>query len=329
MKYEPFISIIMPVYNGANFMKDAIDSALSQTYKKLEIIVINDGSSDGGETSKIAKSYGDKIRFIDRQENRGISYTLNEGISNMKGEYFTWLSHDDRYISTKLADQVEFLNKVLQENPTIQRERILLCAGTERIDINGRITSHYQGNLNGKKCIRSKKELILDNLKQYGLSGCTVLIPKETFEKFGVFDISKRTVQDTDLWYRFILGGCIFCFQDKAIVQSREHKNKTGNRLNDVFEIEKEEMQTDLIKKIIIDNEMNDYGYLSDISYYLLRMGYKNAPKAIRSELKSRGNMARYYFSFIPKYSAGYLYGRGRQIAKKAYWEIVKQRENR
>ena len=61
---DPLVSIIIPVYNGANFMRDAIDSALAQDYANVEVIVVNDGSIDKGKTDKIAKSYGNKIRYI-------------------------------------------------------------------------------------------------------------------------------------------------------------------------------------------------------------------------------------------------------------------------
>ncbi len=106
---SPLVSIIIPVYNGANYLSEAIDSALAQTYKNIEILVINDGSNDHGATEKIAKSYGDKIRYFSK-ENGGVATALNLGIKKMKGEYFSWLSHDDIYYPNKVAVQVEVMD---------------------------------------------------------------------------------------------------------------------------------------------------------------------------------------------------------------------------
>ena len=73
------VSIIIPVYNGSNYVKEAIDSALAQTYKNKEIIVVNDGSTDEGATRDIVKSYGDKVTYYEK-ENGGVSTALNLGI---------------------------------------------------------------------------------------------------------------------------------------------------------------------------------------------------------------------------------------------------------
>ena len=107
-KKNPKVSIVIPVYNGSNYLKDAIDSALSQTYNNLEIIVVNDGSNDEGKTKAIAEPYGNKIIYLEK-ENGGASSALNLAIKKMTGDYFSWLSHDDMYYPNKISRQVEEL----------------------------------------------------------------------------------------------------------------------------------------------------------------------------------------------------------------------------
>ena len=108
VEYSPKVSIIIPVYNGSNYLRNAIDCALEQTYDNLEVIVVNDGSKDDGATERIALSYGDKIRYFSK-ENGGVSSALNYGISRMRGEYFSWLSHDDAYTPNKITDAIQTL----------------------------------------------------------------------------------------------------------------------------------------------------------------------------------------------------------------------------
>ena len=97
----------MPVYNGANYVREAIDSALAQTYDNIEIIVVNDGSSDGGRTEEICLAYGDKIRYFSKP-NGGVASALNLAVREMTGEYFSWLSHDDLYYPQKNRKAIGF-----------------------------------------------------------------------------------------------------------------------------------------------------------------------------------------------------------------------------
>ena len=84
MNDNPKVSIIIPVYNGSNYLKEAIYSALNQTYNNIEVLVINDGSEDNGKTRNIALSYGDRIKYIEK-ENAGVSSALNVGVKSMTG----------------------------------------------------------------------------------------------------------------------------------------------------------------------------------------------------------------------------------------------------
>ena len=88
---QPLVSIIIPVYNGSDFLRQAVNSALGQTYTNIEVIIVNDGSNDNGKTEEVALSYGKRVRYLCK-ENGGVASALNFGISQMKGEYFSWLS---------------------------------------------------------------------------------------------------------------------------------------------------------------------------------------------------------------------------------------------
>ena len=106
IEYEPLVSIIIPAYNASNYLKEAIESALNQTYKNVEIIVVNDGSNDGGQTRAVAEEYKEKIAYYEK-ENGGSSSALNYGIKKMNGEWFSWLSHDDVYYPDKIQKQID------------------------------------------------------------------------------------------------------------------------------------------------------------------------------------------------------------------------------
>ena len=80
--YSPLVSIVIPVYNGANYLKESIDSALNQSYPHIEVIVVNDGSRDEGATEAVALSYGDRIRYFSKA-NGGCGSALNFGIKQM------------------------------------------------------------------------------------------------------------------------------------------------------------------------------------------------------------------------------------------------------
>ena len=112
MNKSPKVSVIIPVYNGENYVKEAIESALSQTYKNIEIIVVNDGSKD--RTEMICKEYKGKIKYF-KKNNGGVSTALNLAIEKMTGEYFSWLSHDDLYYPNKIEEEI----KAMEENTII------------------------------------------------------------------------------------------------------------------------------------------------------------------------------------------------------------------
>lgn len=207
----PLVSIVIPVYNGSNFMSEAIDSALAQTYPNIEILVVNDGSTD--DTRKIALSYGDRIRYFEK-ENGGVATALNLAIREMRGAYFSWLSHDDWYTPDKVAAEIEALRACGDWNRAVFSECdfVQYPSGTRRRTDSIRF---------GQKRAETGWFTVAMGL----ISGCTLLIPKAYFDEFGGFDESVRAVNDYEQWFRMFRDKQMV-YVGKSLVGSRVHEKQ-------------------------------------------------------------------------------------------------------
>lgn len=322
MSYEPLVSIVMPVYNGSNYMRQAINSALAQTYNNIEVIVVNDGSCDGGATRAIAESFSGRIVYVHRDENRGIAYTLNEGIAHMKGEYFAWLSHDDLYFPDKVASQIEFLNRILDTLNPPDRKKIALSGGSVTINAAGKIIRRRRMQRQSRR-LRSAGEQILDNMKNHGLGGCTVLIPREAFEEVGGFDPRWVTVQDADMWHRMILGGYIFCYLQKRLVKNRAHREETGRRLQEVFERERASFQDWLLDRMMEIPQLQDWRFFTSVGCFDAKYSFAGPGRRALACAKSLAPPWKYRLLCRPRYLFYVLLGKVRAVTRKAYWKFV------
>lgn len=104
---EALVSVVIPAYNAAPYLGDAINSVLDQSYKRIDLIVIDDGSTD--ETAAIAFGFGERVRCI-QQANRGMAGARNRGIAECRGDFVALLDADDTWMPTKLAKQMEALS---------------------------------------------------------------------------------------------------------------------------------------------------------------------------------------------------------------------------
>ncbi|EKD29075.1 MAG: glycosyl transferase family 2 [uncultured bacterium] len=238
------VSIIIPVYNGSNYLAQAIDSALAQTYKNIEILVVNDGSSDNGQTESIALSYGNKIRYFFKK-NGGVSTALNLGIREMTGEYFSWLSHDDLYYPEKIEKQIDLLKK---ENFA---SNLIIYSDSEKIDENQKVIQKFICKEIEPRVFR------LEIMKGNGVDGCSLLIPKHCFYEVGFFNEKLRTTQDYSLWFEFSYK-YTFVHLPEIIVKSREHKSRTTYKRIDSHLKESNAMFISFMKKIS-ESELENY----------------------------------------------------------------------
>lgn len=227
---EPLVSIIIPVYNGSNYMREAIDSALAQKYNNFEIIVVNDGSKDNGQTEEIAKSYGDRIRYFSKP-NGGVSSALNMGIRNMRGEYFSWLSHDDVYEPDKVSKQVEAMQGC-------DKQTIICCEASQIDEFSRPITTHRTKSCFAPDRIYAGTEVLEMLLKKAPLHGCSLLIPKAVLENAGGFDEDLRFCQDYFMWYKLFLGGCSLKSIPEKLVKGRIHGKQLTQTGQSLFKTE-------------------------------------------------------------------------------------------
>ena len=215
MNNQPLISIIIPVYNGSNYIKEAIDSALSQTYSNIEVLVINDGSTDGGATEEIVLSYGDKIRYF-KKPNGGVSSALNLGISQMRGEYFSWLSHDDAYTKDKVAVQIQ---QILESGAA----NVISLCGSCFIDSASNIIQHKRVSdpfTDGQVSWNDALAYLLD---KGWFNGCSLLIPRAAFGDTLRFHEGLRFSQDHLMWIEILLSQYDLVYSNYVGVLSRVH----------------------------------------------------------------------------------------------------------
>lgn len=230
--YCPKVSIVIPAYNASNYLAEAIDSALAQTYDNIEIIVVNDGSVDNGATRNIALSYGDKVRYFEKK-NGGSSSALNMGIEKMTGEWFSWLSHDDLYVPQKIEKQISWVSDLSLNADDFSR--CVLFSASELIDANG----------NTIRCCNARKEYNLSvNISTfphngyliaeptvYNFYGCSCLVHKKVFEAVGGFDENLRLLNDLDMWFRVYSAGYKIHYIPEVLVKGRIHSKQISKSI--------------------------------------------------------------------------------------------------
>lgn len=204
-KKLPNVSIIIPAFNQAKYIKEAVQSVLSQTYPDFEVVIVNDGSTDN--TGEILSTITDERFKVIWQPNAGLSAARNTGIRASSAPLISLLDSDDLF----LPDKLEVLVSYLDTHPDIG----MVAGGVQYIDQNSR--AFQQVTVPGQKL--GFPELLMGN----PFVPCAVLFRRTWIDQVGMFDENLRACEDWDLWQRMAYAGCQFTWVEYLVAAYRFH----------------------------------------------------------------------------------------------------------
>lgn len=204
----PVVSVIIPTYNRGWILQNAIDSVLTQDYPHLELIVVDDGSTDN--TADVLAGYKDRIRVLNRA-NGGVSAARNLGIAKCRGRYIAFLDSDDAWMPQKISSQIDFFN----DHP-----EALICQ-TEEIWIRNGL------RVNPKKRHQKPSGMIFErSLALCLVSPSAVMIDRRLFERVGIFDESLPACEDYDLWLRVSCRYPVYLLERPLVAKHGGHADQ-------------------------------------------------------------------------------------------------------
>ena len=222
---DPLISVIVVTYNRAHFLKEALDSIKRQTFKDYEIILVDDGSTDG--TKEIVEKY-QGIRYI-YQEHSGISRARNTAIKAAKGKWIATLDSDDLWEKDKLQKQTDFLFA----HPEC---RIVF-------------TTYSNFTVIPEDKLNSRQHELLQTVTKWCLP--TALIDRRLFDEIGLFDEAMEYSEDTDWLFRlkFYKVNVEHCV-DEVLYLRRVHSSNISNTRNELYKKDMQKLAIDAYRKV-------------------------------------------------------------------------------
>ncbi|MES2767720.1 MAG: glycosyltransferase [Bdellovibrionota bacterium] len=210
----PLISVVIPVYNGAKYVEQTIQSVLEQSHKDFELLIVNDGSTDS--TQAILEKYKTNPQVqIFTKTNGGLSSARNLGIQSARGEFISLLDADDLWESTKLEAQVKKIKE-------LDNDFGIIYTDCNYVDTKDQLLPNESEYYHLDTAIKGNvyEKLIVKN--QICGSGSAVLIPKKVFDAVGLFDENLKSCEDQDMWLR-ITKKYPVAYVNQRLVKIRVH----------------------------------------------------------------------------------------------------------
>jgi len=230
------VSVVIPTYNRGRRLLRAISSVLYQSYNNIEVIVVDDGSTDN--TCKLITSFfKNRITYIKHKKNRGVSVARNRGILASKAPFIAFLDSDDYWFPKKIQSQIDFF----ANNPAA-----VACQTDELWIRNGRRVNP------GKRHIKIDGDIFKASLRLCLVSPSAVMIKKSLFDEIGLFDETLPACEDYDLWLRISCHYPIHLIRKPLVVKEGGHKDQLSAQYSsmDLFRIKS-------IARLLRSNHLN------------------------------------------------------------------------
>ncbi len=212
---SPLVSVIVPAYNVAGFIKEALDSAFAQTFTDYEVIVINDGSPDSQELERVLEPYMERIHYI-KQENRGLSGARNTAVRAARGQFIALLDADDAWLPDYLEAQTARMLAdttldvlypdalVFGDAPEAGKHFMELCPS--------------EGDVTFESLVKQECNVMICSMAR-----------RETVLRVGLFDENLRSSEDFDLWLRITKAGGRIGYHRKVLARYRRRRGSLSS----------------------------------------------------------------------------------------------------
>jgi glycosyltransferase involved in cell wall biosynthesis len=214
MTESPLVSVVIPAYDAAWCVARAIDSVLAQSFRDFEVIVVDDGSTDG--TADVLSRYGDVLRIVSKS-NGGMSSARNAGIRAARGTYIAFLDADDRWLPEKLARQIE----MLAAHPDLA-----FCGAVATLeDPTGQKLGEWRGHIGSHASVSE----VFSNHGAVAGGASAVIAKRNLVVELGGFDETLAGAEDTDLWIRLADRGGFACVEAPQVIVLRRPGSASRN----------------------------------------------------------------------------------------------------
>lgn len=228
----PLISVVMSVYNGEKYLSEAIDSILLQSYSNLELIIVSDGSTDN--SVDIIRKYmvtDNRIVLIDR-ENKGLPFSLNEGIARAKGKYIARMDADDISLPNRLEKQIRYLHE-------------------NKLDVCGSYCEAFGENIRHRIIAPpiSHTDIKFRLMFSSAFAHPTVMFRKEVFDKVA-YNCSYKVAQDYKLWVDIVSKGFKLGNIPEVLMRYRTHSGQASTKKSEMQKKAAKQIRRDSIKML-------------------------------------------------------------------------------